>query len=148
MSRRRRAVRRRYPKRTASSAPGSRQGFTLVEVLTSLVLLAVIVLTLQTAAVQLLHQSSTSTRSTTALQLVEDRFALVEADPSYATLEATYNGTEANAGGNAGLTRTTSIAQTRTRVGSKYVDYKRVTVTVSGTGLPAPISRTVTVGAP
>lgn len=142
--------RRSGPARSRQRArtAGARPGFTLVEVMISLVLLAVIVLTLQGAAVRLLHQSGADTRTTTALQLVEDRFALIEADPSYATLETKYNGSEADVGGNVGLSRRTSIAQTRTRVGSKYVDYKRVTVTVSGSGLPAPISRTVTVGAP
>jgi len=141
-------MRRRSSRRAAAPARTSRGGFSLIEVITSLVLLAVIILALQTAALKLLHQSSTDTRTTTALQLVQDRFALIEADPNYASLEATYNATEPNAGGNTGLTRTTSIAQSRTRVGTKYVDYKRVTVTVSGTGLPAPLARTVTVGAP
>ncbi len=139
---------RASPPRHLGGGAGPRRGFTLVEVIVSLVLLAVIVLTLQGAAVRLLHQSGTDTRTTTALQLVEDRFALIEADPGYATLETKYNGSEPDVGGNAGLTRSTSIVQTRTRVGSKYVDYKRVTVTVSGSGLSAPISRTVTVGAP
>ncbi len=146
---RRRAALRQRPRRSGSgSAAAGRGGFTLIEVITSLVLLAVIILALQSAAVRLLHQSSTDTRTTAALQLIEDRFAVIEADPNYAGLEGTYNGTESNAGGNGGLTRTTQITQNRTKVGSKYVDYKRVAVTVRGSGLPAPVTRTVTVGAP
>ncbi len=148
MKRTRASERGRAGQPVVGAGAANRGGFTIVEVIASLVLLSVIILSLQSAAVRLLHLSATDTRTTAALQLIEDRFALIEADPSYPTLEATYNGTESNAGGHGGLTRTTRIAQTRTKMGSKYVDYKRVSVTVTGNGLPAPVTRTITVGAP
>lgn len=126
----------------------NRRGFTLVEVAVSLVILAVGMLTLQSALVRMLHQTTVDTRADVALQLVKDRIDLVRIDPQYDSLNARYAATETNAGGVAGLTRVTSILRTRDSTAAGITDYRRVTVTVSGRGLAKPIARTVTVGAP
>ncbi len=131
-----------------------RPGFTLIEVIVSMVLLAAGVLLLQTAVVRMLHQVGGDTRLTTALQLVDDRLNQIQTDPQYDSLVARYNAqTESNAGGNTGLTRVTAIVIRRDSnvVGGQFLgitDWRKVTVTVSGTGLSAPISRTVTMAAP
>ena len=125
-----------------------RQGFTLVEVAVALVILAAGMLTLQSALVRMLHQTTVDTRADVALQLVKDRIDLVRIDPQYDSLEARYAATETSPGGMLGLSRVTNIARTRDSTAAGITDYKRITVTVSGKGLQKPLARTVTVGAP
>ena len=134
----------------------NRKGFTLVEVVVALVLLACGIMAVQSAVVRLVHQVNMDTRVQTAVQLAEDRLELVRVDPQYVNLHATYDNSptgEVNVAGVTGLTRvTTTVAHVDTITdasGSKHVsDYTRITVLMKGSGLLVPISRTVTVGAP
>ncbi len=126
----------------------NRRGFTLIELMISLVLLAFGIMAVQNATVRLVHQVTVDTRADAALQLVLDRLELVRTDPQYDSLQTRYVGRETSPGGVAGLARVTAIVHTRDSTAAGIVDYQQVTVTVSGTGLSAPIARTVSVGAP
>jgi len=124
-----------------------RQGFTLIEVLIAVVILTGVILGMASVTGRMLHTISTSDRAAAALELVSDRLEAVRLDPDYEGLDAKYKGTESSFPTLPGLTRSTTIV--RTGGPSKSgPDYKRVTVTVSGPGLLAPISRTITVGSP
>ncbi len=126
----------------------NRRGFTLIELMISLVLLAFGILAVQNATVRMVHQVTVDSRADAALQLVKDRLELVRTDPQYDSLETRYNRTETSPGGVAGLTRITNIVRTRDSTAAGISDFKQVTVTVSGNGLSGPIARTVSVGAP
>jgi len=121
------------------------RGFTLVEVAIAVAILGIVALGLMSASGRLTRSVTDDRARTVAAASVDERIALVRAWPTYATLEATYAGTEANTP-QAGMTRTTTIV--RTGGVNQANDYKRITVQVSGTGLATPVRRTVTVAAP
>ena len=121
-----------------------RAGFTLIEIVLALAILLVVVLSLLTMVGRTLHVATTSDAEQAAIQLATDRTDLVRTDPQYSTLEATYAATETSLPSLPGYTRKTVV----TRVTTASNDYKKVTVTVSGPGLTAPITRTVSVAAP
>ncbi len=127
----------------------NREGFTLVEVVVAVVLLAVVVLGLQGTTGKFTRLVQDSGQRTVGIRLAEDQVELVRADPVYAELEARYEGTETDVDGNEGLDRVTSIRQVVDSLDTGgVVSYKIITVTVEGQGLEAPIKRTVIVAAP
>lgn len=126
----------------------NRQGFSLVEVTVALVLLAAGMLALQEAVVRMVRQVSDDSRTASAIQLVEDRLELVRSDPQYDSLTARYTTTETSPGGVSGLTRVTAITRVRDSTAAGITDFRRITVSVQGSGLKFPISRTVSVAAP
>jgi prepilin-type N-terminal cleavage/methylation domain-containing protein len=123
-----------------------RAGFTLVEVMVALVILLGVVLGIAQVTARMVHTVATSDVQLTAVQLAEDRLAQVQLDPDYADLEANYATTESTLPGEPGFTRTTAIVHFGGA--GQPQDYKKVTVSVTGPGLLAPITRTVAVGAP
>jgi len=123
-----------------------RKGFTLIEVMMAVVILTGVILGMAHVTGKMLHTIATSDRSAAAMELVSDRLEQVSLDPNYEDLEDEYAGTETGFPSLPGYTRVTKIVRTGTS--TKGPDYKRITVTVNGPGLLAPISRTVTVGAP
>jgi len=125
-----------------------REGFTLVELLVAVVLLVIVFMGLQGAAARFAHDVVTSDRSAVAIQLAEGRIAEVRMHPNYATLDSTFAGTEVDPGGEAGLQRLTRVDHTVDTTAAGVVDYKTVTVTVTGTGLPGPVARTMILAAP
>lgn len=122
----------------------ARAGFSLVEVVVALSILVGVVLALLTLTGRSMRIATTAEREQAALQLVSDRTDLVLTDPRYAMLDSLYAGTETNFPTLAGLTRTTVIST----VSTSSNNYKKITVTVSGTGLDNPVSRTVARAAP
>jgi prepilin-type N-terminal cleavage/methylation domain-containing protein len=120
------------------------RGFTLIEVVVALTILLVVMVGLVTMTGKTSNIAAVSERQEAAIQLVNDRLDQVRVDPNYTTLDSVYTATESSFPTLPGITRVTTVI--RTTSGSN--DYKRITVTVSGTGLSAPISRTVTVSAP
>lgn len=120
------------------------RGFTLIEVVVALTILLVVMVGLVTMTGKTSNIAATSERQEAAIQLVNDRIDQVRVDPNYTTLDSIYATTESSFPTLPGLTRVTTIIRTT----SSSNDYKRITVTVSGTGLSAPIARTVTVAAP
>ena len=121
-------------------------GFTLVEVIVALTLLAVVLLGMTSATTALARTASSASRSTAALGLAQERIATIQADPAYPQLEARYAGIEATLDGFDGLTRETSFEVVLdTLANGRALDFKRVTVEVSGSGLAVPVTRTVAI---
>ena len=125
-----------------------RDGFTIVEILLALLLLSFVVLGFQAATGEIIHYAAQSDRQLVAVQLVEDRLALIRLDPDYEALEPRYESTESTIHGFAGLTRSTVISRTMVTEATGVLDYTRITVTVDGNGLREPVARTVVVAAP
>lgn len=135
------------------SAPHSRVqregGFTLVEVTIALVILAVAVLGMAASAGVLGRYSAEAEVRALAMQAVQDRISLVKVDPRYAELEDLYGGEENDLPGLDGYTRKTTVTRiNQTTTGGGTIDYKVISVVVSGGDLSAPLSRRFTVGAP
>jgi prepilin-type N-terminal cleavage/methylation domain-containing protein len=122
----------------------SERGFTLIEVVVALTILLVVMIGLVTMTGKTSNIAAVSDRQESAIQLLHDRVDQVRADPNYAKLDSAYAGTESSFPTLPGFTRVTQIIRTT----SSSNDYKRITVTVTGPGLSAPVSRTVTVAAP
>lgn len=125
------------------------KGFTMVEMIVSVLLLAVAILALSTTTAGLVRVSVDAQGKALALQACEDRIAQVKLHPIYTQLDSIYTESATGVMGMEGYTRVTDVQRVITP-GSpqgKFVDYTRITVTVVGPGLEAPISRTVTIGA-
>jgi Tfp pilus assembly protein PilV len=119
-------------------------GFTIIEVILALVILIVVLVGLAQTTGRTVHTVATSDRQEAAVQLVHDRIEFVRADPRYTKLDSLYEGTEGSFATLPGVQRATRIE----RITTAGNDYRTITVTVTGPGLKAPVSRTVTVGAP
>lgn len=129
--------------------PAREGGFTLVEVMVALVILAVAVLGMAASAGVLGRYSAEAQVRALATQAVQDRISLVKVDPRYAELETLYAGVENDLVGLDGYTRETTVTRVEQKTSSGgTLDYKVITVVVSGEHLSAPLSRRFTVGAP
>lgn len=130
--------------RSSAAATG---GFTLIEVVVALVILSTAVLGLAASASRLATASAAAELRALALEGAEDRIARVRLDPRYGGLDSLYTGTDTDLFGIPGLTRTTRVIHVQ--LGSPgAVDYKRVSVTVTGPMLDPPLSRQIIVAAP
>jgi prepilin-type N-terminal cleavage/methylation domain-containing protein len=123
-----------------------KSGFTLVEVMIALVILMVVVVGFMSASGKLMHTVAVNDRQEAAIRLAYDRLERVRLDPRYTKLESLYVATETSFPTLPGYTRITQM----TLVGGPTAptDHKKVTVTVTGPGLLAPVKRTTTVAAP
>jgi len=124
----------------------TQRGFTLIEVMVAVVILSVVLLGTAQLTTGMVHTAATSGRQDAAIELAQSRVARIQADPNYATLEKMYVATEIGFPSLPGFSRHTDVVHYG-GVGQPN-DYKKITVTVSGPGLLAPVSRTVTVAAP
>ena len=120
-------------------------GFTLVEVLIAMVLLAIVLVGMQAALTQRLSGDLRlqDTRSA-AIQLAADRLRTVQLDPVYGSLSGRYAASEPSIPGYPGFQRATQVTRTQARGD----DYTTVTVTVTGARLAQPVSRTLVISAP
>lgn len=119
----------------------ARGGFTLIEVLVSMVLLSFALLGAQALLTdRLLGDVGKIDLRGAALQLASDRVQTVQADPGYESLAGRYSGTETDIPGFGGFRRVTDCA-----VDSGYT---RVTVRVITPDRRDTVSRTVVVGQP
>jgi Tfp pilus assembly protein PilX len=126
----------------------NQRGFTTVEAITSLVILAVAVVGLSSTAARLARVANEAETRALALQAVEDRLSRVRLHPVYQELESVFSEIDAEIPGLPEFTRTTALNRV-VRPGQregKYIDFTRITVTVDGPGLEDPISRTAAVG--
>lgn len=123
----------------------TRSGFTLIEVMIALVILGIAALSLMRVTSRMIRSVTDDRTRTLASASADARIAEVRAWPTYSTLDAKYAGTEADTPVT-GLTRVTTVV--RTGGLNQTNDYKRVTVTVSGTQLTSPVARTVTIAPP
>jgi prepilin-type N-terminal cleavage/methylation domain-containing protein len=127
------------------SAMRPRRGMTLVEVMVSLVLLAGVALGMAGFVAGFARSSRGSDARLTASDLAAERLDDVKRAAVYDSIEAVYAKTESTIPGHAGFTRTTVVG----RVGgaADSLDYKIVTVTVSGPGLDTPVKKSTGISA-
>jgi prepilin-type N-terminal cleavage/methylation domain-containing protein len=123
-----------------------RDGFTLVEMLLSIVVLAIILASVARYTGQYLHTVSTSTTRTAAAEVARERIGLVDMDPSYTTLAAAWAGTEIGFPGYPGMRRITTVS--RITGNAPQRDYTIVTVRVLEPTMGAPIDVTTVVASP
>lgn len=123
----------------------SEGGFTLIEVLLAVTMLATLTLALMSNSAKMIRGVTDDRTRTLAATSADERIARVRVWPNYATLEATFVAVE-NDTPLPGWTRTTTMTRTGTSGGIN--DFKRATVVVTGPGLPVPISRSVALAAP
>lgn len=124
-------------------------GFTLVELVVALVILAVALLGLSASTTGLVRSVSEEEIKATLLQAVEDRISEVRMDPRYGGLETLYEIEESDVLGLDGYTRSTLVERVQAPVvGGGTRDYTVVVVTVQGPGLAEPLSRRTVVAAP
>ncbi len=122
-------------------------GFTMVEVVIALVILATAVLGLAASASRLATSAATAELQALALEGVEDRLARVRLDPRYGGLDTLYAGVDVDLFGVEGLTRTTTVVHVQQSM-PVALDYKRVSVSVTGPLITPPVSRQIIVAAP
>jgi prepilin-type N-terminal cleavage/methylation domain-containing protein len=120
----------------------STAGFSLMEVVVALGILAGVALAVGAATGALVRRSSTDRMAAQAAAAAEAQISLVQVWPEYASIDSAFAGTVANTPIN-GWTRVTSVVRTG-GVGQAN-DYKKVTVTISGTGLSASVTRSITI---
>ncbi|MGH7471821.1 MAG: type IV pilus modification PilV family protein [Longimicrobiales bacterium] len=124
-----------------------RDGFTLIEVMISLMLLAVSVLGIQLLAANMLRRMATSNLQLTAVQLAEDRIDRIRLEPNYPQID-TFARTEATLAGFPGYQRITTVIREVDTTATGIIDFRRVTVRVQGTALASTVFRTLVIGAP
>ena len=124
--------------------PG-RRGFSVLEVLAALLLLAVAVAGIRTGVFA--NDDDTVAARSEIERFAAERLAAVVTDTGYETLEERYRGIEIRLPGLPGYTRVTNIIHRRDSTAAGVVDFKRVTVTLTGPGLNEPIVRAATVTA-
>ena len=120
-----------------------RSGFTLVEMLLAIVILAIILGSVARYTSQYLHTITTSTTPTAASEVARERIGLVDMDPSYTTLAAAWAGTEIGFPGYPGMTRVTTVS--RVTGNAPPSDYTIITVRVTEPTMGAPINVTTVV---
>jgi prepilin-type N-terminal cleavage/methylation domain-containing protein len=123
-----------------------RRGFTLVEVVVSLVILSAVFLGLALFVSRMAHASTYSRLEDTAEDLVADRLETVKSATNYASIDSLFTSTEATIPGadNAGFSRQTIVEHIGGQA-TDSVDYKLVTVIVSNPALPAPVRKTTAI---
>lgn len=121
---------------------GRRAGFTLVEVLVALAILATATLAFAAFGERFARASNAAALRSTASDLAVERLELIRSHTDYATLDG-YAGTEATIAGAPGFARRTAVRRTLTPT----ADYRTVTVTVSHAALPTPVAKTTAIAA-
>jgi len=122
------------------------RGFTLIEMLIALTILAIVALGMATSTGQFVRIVADAEIQMSAIQLADERVQMVLMDPDYGNLETTYNMTEGSFPGLSGFQRATTIVH----VGGsgQTTDHKLIQVIVSGPGLAQSVKRSVTMAAP
>lgn len=126
----------------------NQSGFTLIEMLIAVVILAFVLMGVGAATGRLIKDVEVHDQQTAAIQLAQDRLALIQLDPAYDSLPARYEGVEDSfPTRNIGLVRRTEEI---VRIGGPgdSLNHRKITVTIDGPGLPAPVARTISVAAP
>lgn len=123
------------------------RGFSIIEMVIAILILSTGVLGMGATAEFMLSTASNAGIKAEALQAVEGRLSQISIDPRYTEMSTLYAGTETDMPGE-GYERVTTISHTKTLLNGRYTDYKVVTVSVSGGGLPEAVSRSLTLAAP
>jgi prepilin-type N-terminal cleavage/methylation domain-containing protein len=125
-------------------------GFTLIEVVLAVTVLAVVLLVIPAAQVKFTHAVGTNRIRNEANAIADAWIARCRAEPNYAALDSNVAGKckgTVTGLGTYNFTRTTTVAgdAALSGVADSLNDYKRITVVVTGTGLSPSVSRTITV---
>jgi prepilin-type N-terminal cleavage/methylation domain-containing protein len=124
-----------------------RAGFTLIETLIAVVLLAIVSLSLMRfSGLQLRGTASVGVRMV-ATGVATERLGQVRSDLSYATLGTRWAGSSTGFPGYPSMVRTTTVRRVQ-RTTPVRSDYTVITVTVTDPSLSAPVSVTSVVAAP
>jgi prepilin-type N-terminal cleavage/methylation domain-containing protein len=123
-----------------------RRGFTLVEVILAVVLLAIVLTSIARYTSQYIHAVATSTTRTAAAEVARERIGLVDMDPSYTTLSAVWAATENGFPGYPNMTRVTTVQRITGTAPPR--DYTIVTVRVTEPTMGTPIDVTTVVAQP
>lgn len=121
----------------------ARRGFSALELVVGLFLLAVAVAGLKTMGS--LGRSTPEITSTEIERLADDRLDTILTDPRYDALEERYRGIELRLDGVGGVTRVTNVVHWRDSTDAGVVDFKRISVTITGPAIEEPLVRTATV---
>jgi prepilin-type N-terminal cleavage/methylation domain-containing protein len=123
-----------------------RRGFTLIELMLALVILSIVLVSLAKHTGIFLHTVATSTARTTAAEVARERIGLVDTDPSYTTLAATWAGSQIGFPGFPRMQRVTSVSRVTGVAPTR--DYTIVTVRVTEPTMGSPIDVTTVVARP
>jgi prepilin-type N-terminal cleavage/methylation domain-containing protein len=126
----------------------SKNGFTLVEMIVAITILAAAILALSTSSSSLARVALETETRALALQACEDRIAEIRLHPIYPQLDSLYSENGSGVVGLEGFSRNTEITRI-IREGEregKFIDFTRITVTVNGPGLSNAVSRSVSIG--
>lgn len=123
-----------------------RQGFTLIEIMVAIVVLAAVLLGAGQFTARFIHATAISQATTVAADLARERLQSITTDPGYTTLGARWTGTTTGFPDYPSMTMTTTI-QRITGVAPRR-DYTVVTVQVTEPTLAAPVRLTSIVGQP
>jgi prepilin-type N-terminal cleavage/methylation domain-containing protein len=125
-------------------APKRDAGFTLLEVLIALLMLAVVLTMLSGSTMRAAVNQTRTTASIEAAAAADAVIARARLWPDYSTLNS-FAGTAANTP-RAGMTRLTTVQ----RVGGagQTRDFTRITVRISSAELAAPVERTISIASP
>ncbi len=126
----------------------ARAGFTLIEVLVALVILAVVLLGGQAVAARMIFNVTSAERQMAAVQLADDRIDFIRLDPQYDSLEARYEKTETSLPGYTNATRKTQLQRIQTTTTNGVTDYWKITVHVTLPGLKDTVKRSASIGSP
>lgn len=127
----------------------ARGGFTVIELMIALAVLALAVLGVAGSTSRLSVQATTAETHSMALKAVDDQITRVSVDPRYERLDSLYEGTETVLPGMPGYQRVTTLDDVQVALSAdNSVTYRRLTVRVSGPGLREEVARTVVLAAP
>ncbi|HXE57789.1 MAG TPA: prepilin-type N-terminal cleavage/methylation domain-containing protein [Gemmatimonadales bacterium] len=125
----------------------ARRGFTLVELLISLVILTVVMTGLGRFVGSFLHGVGTSSARTVATAVAQEWLETIRADRDYPNLVPNYNGNVVTGfPGYPAMQRTTRAVRTTGTTPRR--DYTTITVTVTEPNMGTPINMTIVVAAP
>lgn len=131
--------------RSKRSPRKARRGMTLVEVVVALAILAGALLALGRFSGDFTRTNTSSRLRLTALELATARLDSIKGAPTYAAIDA-FAGTEETIAAYPNFSRTTSVR----RMGggaTDLVDYKVISVSVTGRGIRTPIKKTTMITA-
>ena len=123
-----------------------RRGFTLIEVMLAVVILATVLVSVARYTGQFLHTVSTSSARTVAAEVARERISLVDMDPSYTTLSAVWAGTQTGFPGYPQMSRVTTVSRITGNAPPR--DYTVVTVRVTEPSMGQAIDVTTVVAQP